>query len=133
MSEHCIRFVSVTHAASILGVVLATSAEAMTIAARPMNVANTVPRHVWIVVIQINNSNLMYSCTSSQSQAHANRHRRRVANLLVCLLHVHSTRGRLRRQLDNLPLRPHCSRDCRLCFPAPATVQAVVAELVLVV
>ena len=69
MSEHCIRFASVTHAASILGVVLATSAEAMTIAARPMNVANTVPRHVWIVVIQINNSNLMYSCTSSQSQA----------------------------------------------------------------
>ena len=69
MSGHCIRFASVTHAASILGVVLATSAEAMTIAARPMNVANTVPRHVWIVVIQINNSNWMYSCTRSQSQA----------------------------------------------------------------
>ena len=69
MSGHCIRFASVTHAASILCVVFATSAEAMTIEARPANVANTVPRHVWIVVIQINNSNLMYSCTSSQSQA----------------------------------------------------------------
>lgn len=69
MSGHCIRFVSVTHAASILGVVFATSTEAMTIAARPAKLPNTVPRHVWIVVIQINNSNLMYSCTSSQSQA----------------------------------------------------------------
>ena len=69
MSGHCIRFVSVTHAASILGVVFATSTEAMTIAARPAKLPNTVPRHVWIVVIQINMSNWMYSCTRSQSQA----------------------------------------------------------------
>ena len=69
MSEHCIRFVNATHAASILGVVFAMSAEAMTIEARPANVANTVPRHVLMMPQKINMSNEMYSCMSSQSQA----------------------------------------------------------------